>query len=399
MDPTQPDKAVYLHVGAPAAGGAFLQKALWANRRRLAKDGVRYPVAGPLEHFGAVMDLRDMTWGGHRDPAWEGAYERVAERARGWRGHTVVLSQELLGGADEQQVERAVTSFGDAEVHIVFATRDLGTQLILDWQEQIRHTHTITFERFVADLVEHGIDAPEPYGEMFWGLHDPVRVLRAWETAVPRERIHVITLPPSWNAPGLLWRRFCELTGIDAARYDVAGIPDDRPLSVIEAELMRRLNGKLAAALGGEYEDVVRAHLIGHALSAGAEAGGVGGGAPMALPDEHATWAARRTAEVVDGIRTAGYRVHGDLAELAAAPRPEQAVMPGELPDREVATALIAVIAELLTRLAEVRERVGLAQLHADLASVRDGLDRLMETAAVPNPALRRAAKRAGMGR
>ncbi|MER7546486.1 hypothetical protein ABTW95_26115 [Spirillospora sp. NPDC127506] len=396
MDETRPAKAVYLHVGAPTAGGAFLQKALWANRRRLAGQGVCYPVTGPLEQFGAVMDLREMTWGGHRDPAWEGAYDRVAARVRDWHGSTAVLSQELLGGADEQQIERAVTAFGGAEVHVVFATRDLGTQLVLDWQEQIRHTHTVPFEQFVADLVEHGIDAAEPFGQMFWGLHDPVRVLSAWETAVPRDRIHVITLPRSGDAPELLWRRFCDLTGIDTGRCATAGIPDDRPLSVVEAELLRRLNDRLGPALGGAYEDIVRGHLVGRALGAGAE---LVGRTAMALPHEHAAWASRRAAEVADGIRAAGYQVHGDLAELAPAPPDEQAVMPGRLPERDVATALVAVIADLLTQLADVRERVGLAQLHADLAGVQDGLDRLMEAAAAPNQALRRAARRAGMGR
>ncbi|MCP9950789.1 hypothetical protein LUX33_21835 [Actinomadura madurae] len=174
-------KSVYLHVGAPTAGAAFLHRVLWANRRRLGDAGVCYPVAGPQEHFAAVMDLREMSWGGHRDPSWDGAWDRMARRARDWDGPTVVFSQTLLGGATEQQARRAVEALEPSEVHVVFATRDLGWQLILDWQEQIRHAHTITFERFVDDLVARGIDAPEPYGEMFWGLHDAVRVLRAWE--------------------------------------------------------------------------------------------------------------------------------------------------------------------------------------------------------------------------
>ncbi len=396
MDRAQPAKAVYLHVGAPTAGGAFLQKALWDNRRRLAADGVSYPVTGPLEHFGAVMDLRDLTWGGHRDPAWDGAWEQIAKRARDFEGDTVVLSQELLGGADERQVERAAGSFGDAEVHVVFMTRDLGWQLIFDWQEQVRHTHTITFEKFVDDLVVHGIDAPAPYGEMFWGLHDPLRVLRTWETAVPRDRIHLLTLPPPGGPPGLLWHRFCALTGIDGDRYDVSGAPEDEPLSVLEAELLRRLNGSLAAVLGGEYERIVGRYLTGGGLGEGAE---LVGKTTMGLPPEHAAWAARRTGEIAAAIRAAGYRVHGDLAELTTSRHPAPALMPGDLPEEDVATASTGVVVHLLARLAEARERVGLAQLHADLVGVQDGLDRLLEAASAPAPGLRRAVRRAGIGR
>ncbi|WP_158079188.1 hypothetical protein [Actinomadura sp. CNU-125] len=119
-------KTVYLHVGAPTAGAAFLHRALWANRRRLADAGVGHPVTGPNEHFGAVMDLREMSWGGHRDPAWDGAWDRVARRAREWDGPTVVFSHGLLGGASAAQARHAVATLEPAEVHVVFATRDLG---------------------------------------------------------------------------------------------------------------------------------------------------------------------------------------------------------------------------------------------------------------------------------
>ncbi len=90
---SSPVKSVYLHVGAPTAGSGFLQRTLWANRGRLGDAGVCYPLAGPKEHFGAVMDLREMSWGGRRDPAWEGAWERVARRVREWDGPTALFSQ------------------------------------------------------------------------------------------------------------------------------------------------------------------------------------------------------------------------------------------------------------------------------------------------------------------
>jgi hypothetical protein len=381
-------KSVYLHVGAPTAGAGFLHRALWANRRRLGDAGVCYPIAGPQEHFAAVMDLREMSWGGHRDPNWDGAWDRMARRARDWDGPTVVFSQALLGGATEQQVQRAVAALEPAEVHVVFATRDLGWQLILDWQEQIRHAHTITFERFVDDLVTRGIDAPEPYGEMFWGLHDAVRVLRAWESAVPKERVHVLTLPAPGGDHRPLWDRFRALTGIGDRVCDIGGIPADEPLPATEAELLRRLNEKIGPALGGDYERMVHEHLVGHGLADD-------GPGRMGLPARHAEWAARRTRELAESLRASGYDVAGDLDELTTSRAPEAGLLPGDVPDELIAIASVGVVAHLLEELTLARERVGLAHLHSEMAGVRENLERLTEAAASPSPGLQRAARRA----
>ncbi|MFI0410752.1 hypothetical protein [Actinomadura sp. 3N508] len=392
MDGRGSGKSVYLHIGAPTAETAFLHRALWDNRRRLADAGVCYPVTAPQEHFAAVMDLREMSWGGRREPGWDGAWARMAERAREWDGPTVVFSQGLLGGATEQQVKRAVAALEPAEVHVVFATRDLGWQLILDWQEQLRHAHTITFERFVDDLVARGIDAPEPYGEMFWGLHDPVRVLGVWESAVPKERVHVLTLPAPDGGQSPLWDRFRALIGVDAGACDVGGIPADEPLSAIEAELLRRLNERIGPALGADYERTVREHLVGHGLTAGTD---TTGRPRMGLPARHAEWAANRTRQIADALRGAGYDVRGDLGELTAARDPGPGMLPGDVSDESIATASVGVAAHLLGELTAARERIGLAHLRSEMAGVQDNLRRLLEAAAAPPPALQRAARRA----
>ncbi|HEY8478899.1 MAG TPA: hypothetical protein VIL71_03615 [Spirillospora sp.] len=385
-------KTVYLHVGAPTAGTAFLHRALWANRRRLGDAGVCYPLTGPAQHFAAVMDLREMSWGGHRDPAWEGAWDRVAQRVRDWDGPAAVFSHGLLGGADEFQAERAVKSLEPAEVHVVFATRDLGWQLICDWQEQIRHNHTVTFERFVDDLIALGIDAPKPYGEMFWGLHDPVRVLRTWEAVVPSDRIHVVTLPPPGADPTTLWTRFCTATGIDPAVCDVGGFEDEEPMSAIEAEVLRRLNGRLGPALGGDYERVVRDYLVGAALTAGTDAPGR---VPMGLPPRHLGYVAERTRLIAETLREAGYHVVGDLDELTTSGPPAGTMLPGDVPDEQIAEASLGVAVYLLERLNSVRERIGLAHLRGQLSDVRQSLDRLLEAAGTSS-GLQRAARRAG---
>ncbi len=116
-----------------------------------------------------------------------------------------------------------------------------------------------------------------------------MRVLKIWESAVPPDRVHVLTLPPPDGDPGVLWARFCAVTGIDSATCDVGGIAEEPPMPTIEVEVLRRLNGRLGTALGSDYERVVRDHLVGHGLTVGSEATGR---APMGrLPGTPSGWA------------------------------------------------------------------------------------------------------------
>ena len=136
-------RSVYLHVGASLTGSAYLRESLARHRRRLARAGVLFPTSH-LGHAGghldAVLDVLALASPGNT-PA-TGAWDRLAETVRDWRRGTVVLSHELLADATLPQVERVLGSFGDAEVHVVYAARDLGRQLPLAWQEWVRNGGT-----------------------------------------------------------------------------------------------------------------------------------------------------------------------------------------------------------------------------------------------------------------
>lgn len=339
-------RQVIVHVGAPKAGSTFLQNVLWHNREVLGEHGVAYPLDEPNEHFAATMDLREMVWGGRRDPAWDGAWDRVAARARDWPGPTVVISNELLGGANRQQIERAVASLRPAEVRVVFIARDLARQLPSDWQEQVKHNHTITFDEFVDDLVANGIAARAPYGPMFWGLHDPVRVLRPWADVVGPANVVVLTVPQAGAPQALLWQRMAEVVGVepDVVALDTAG--GNPSLGAVEAELLRRINERRARA-DRPYRPPLRTRLVREVFRAGSSTSG-GGRAPIAVPQRHRDWLARRSAELVDGLRDAGYVIVGDLAELRPAPAAADAVDPGRLGDARMLDAALDALTELL---------------------------------------------------
>lgn len=336
-------RTVVLHVGAPKTGSTFIQQTLWHNRERLGTAGVCYPLEEPREHFAATMDLRETVWGGERNPAWEGAWERVATRVREWPGHTAVFSNELLGAATGDQIARAVESLSPAEVRIVFTARDLARQLPSDWQEQVKHTHAVSFDDFVDDLVAHGLAATPPFGPMFWGLHDPVHVLRPWAEVVGADHVHVITVPQQGAPRDTLWRRFAGVLALDPQLCDLDNAKGNRSLGAVEAELLRTINERADRIQPRNYRDALRGRLIEEVLHGRPDQ------APIAFPQRHLAWVRKRSQELIDGVRDAGYAVVGDLAELEPAAPPPGAVDPAAIDGAVLLDAALDTLAGLVT--------------------------------------------------
>ena len=208
-------KRVFLHIGAPKTGTTYLQQVLFNNIDELASAGVLYPYSDLGQSFRSAHDFCGSRWFGAHADRFQGEWDLVAQSTRDWKGSTVVISSELLAGAAPERIGKALALLEPAEFHVVFSARDLARQLVSDWQEQVKHKHTVTLERFVDDLVELGLDAPEPFGKMFWGMHDAAHVLQAWAKFVPVEHIHVLTVPQLTGPTDALWTRFCAITGLD----------------------------------------------------------------------------------------------------------------------------------------------------------------------------------------
>lgn len=337
-------KRVVLHVGAPKTGSTFLQLVLWHNREVLGGVGLGYPLEQQREHFAATMDLREMAWGGTRDPAWEGAWERIATRIREWPGHTAVFSNELLGGATSEQISRAVQSLMPAEVQIVFTARDLARQMTSDWQEQVKHTHAVTFDAFVDDLVAHGLNATPPFGPMFWGLHDPVHVLRPWADVVDADHIHVVTVPQAGAPRDTLWRRFVGQLDVDPQLCDLDLANANPSLGAVEAELLRAINERANRIRPRNYREVLRRRLIQEVLRGRSDQ------APIAFPERHFDWLRKRSQELIDGVRDAGYVVVGNLSELEPVLPVPGAVDPAQIDGAVLLDAALDAMAGLLTQ-------------------------------------------------
>jgi hypothetical protein len=356
---------VFLHIGAPKTGTTYLQHVLFNNVDALASRGVLYPYADLGQSFRSAHDFCGTRWFGLPADRFHGEWDQVAERARTWDGPTVIVSSELLAAAPPDRIGSGIELLMPAEVHLVFSARDLARQLVSDWQEQVKHRHTVTLERFVDDLVTLGLDAPKPFGALFWGMHDAAYVLARWSKFVPPERIHIVTVPQRGGPRDALWTRFCSVTGLDPSLYDTTTSRTNRSMGVAETELVRRMNRGVKKMDSKSYDILVRLFLAEKVL---------GRSSQLTLPPEHRDWVQARSRVMIDELRSAGYRVEGDLNELLPVVPRTPYVSPTALSDEDLGPAALKAATALLNRAGKLRDQnARLAAAHEDGAGSRGG--------------------------
>jgi hypothetical protein len=342
---------VYFHIGAPKTGTTYLQHVLLQNKEALAKHGVLYPYDDHAQSFRSMQDFKGLGWGGQRARAFKGEWKKVADRTVAWRGETIVISNELLGGAAVERISAGVASVAPADVHVIFSARDLARQLVSDWQEHVKHKHEVTLEKFVDDLITLGLDAPKPFGELFWGMHDAAHVLRRWAVFVPKQNIHVLTLPQPGAPRATLWHRFCEVIGVQPDAYDSVTTSSNPSMGVAETELVRRMNGSVQGMPAENYDPLVRLLLAEHIL----------GGQPprLTLPPGRLDWVMKRSRRLIDELTEAGYPVVGDLEDLMPNPADHATyVSPTELTDADLGPAAIRAATGLLQHAGRQRRTI-----------------------------------------
>lgn len=344
-------KRVFFHVGAPKSGTTFLQDLMRENREQLASDGLFYPFDTPSAQLFVALGLMERPWGGEWKPEWADQWRATARAIRESDCDRAVLSSEVLGLATAEQARRAVAAVHPAEVHVVFTARDLARQLPSDWQEQVKHRHTVTLTKFIDDLVELGIDAPKPFGEFFWGLHDPVRVLANWSPSVAPERIHVVTVPPPGTAPTVLWGRLARLFDLDPTLFELDDVRRNRSMGLLETEFLRRFNGVSHTMLDPSHGPVIN-RVLGQSVLANADVS-----EPARLPDRHRPWVMERSRQLVDALAQSGYDIVGSLEELMPiAPDVQPAeTVPESLPPGALMRAAHPAVAGLLREIVSLR--------------------------------------------
>ncbi len=298
--------SIYLHIGPPKTGTTYLQQVLWQNRGRLVRADVTCP-GSRGDHFQAALDLRELAFGGFENPKTRGAWPRLAEHTLAVSTSRAVISHEVFAGAEEEQIVRLVTDLDGTAVHVVYGARDLARQLPAVWQESLKNRRTSTYRAFLRRTLG---DDGSPGEAHFWRAQDAVATLGRWSKAVPADRIHVVTVPPSGTAPDTLWRRFCQVLGISPEGFDLETSRANPSLTSVDAELLRRLNDTLPDDLPWPaYERSVK-RWFNHRADSGRA------GDRLRVPTEHRERVLALSAQQRSGLSDAGYDIVGGLDEL-----------------------------------------------------------------------------------
>jgi len=315
---------------------------LWGNRRKLMDAGVLVPGREPFDGNRAATAVR-VAPRPHAPPGsptrvWQSMRREIRE----W-GATAVVSNEWFSLADGDRARRAVEQLAPAEVHVVCTSRDFVRLVPAAWQETLKLGRAQSLASFI-----HALDAE---GERWsWSTLDPAAVCARWGAAVPPDRVHVVTVPPPGSEPGLLWRRFATVCGIEPDSCDLTVADPNESLSAESAALLQRLGPSLRTAVDADTAHWTEQYrwlrrYVGHELLVPQRGSAIR--LRQAEFDHLRQWS-HRTDE---SLRAAGFDVVGDLAELIS----DAGGGPGKHPDDVTSDEMLevagTVVASLLRRL------------------------------------------------
>jgi hypothetical protein len=223
-------------------------------------------------------------------------------------------------------------------VRVVVTARDLARQVPSVWQETIKNRGDRTYGDFL-DEVFRSADGRRRKGG-FWLAQNLPALATRWMDVVGPERFTLVTVPPSGAAPDELWRRFCTAVDIPDADYELEVEGSNPSLGVVESELLRRVNPKLADLSWPEYETRVKRAFAERELATFSRSDRL-----VVPPDLHED--VRRAGEdAIAFFEGAGCRVVGDLEDL----RPQLSHEPSRTPEEVTEADLLDVALGLVAR-------------------------------------------------
>jgi hypothetical protein len=307
-------KTVFVHVGAPAAGAAFLRRQLTAHRETLHRAGI------------AVVGAR-----------------RVGDLVARSSVPTVVVTDARLSRASRHGASRMLGALAEHDVRIVYAAPDAGTALIAEWQRHVIGGRMLSLAAWIDELA-HGQHLS------YWRAYAPREVFATW--AVPAGDVHVVIAPPGPSGTAALWTRFGSVLGAPAAVLAAAPRKSRVLLGVEEIELLRRVSaGSTGRKARGVHE------IVGEALARDLRAGRGRSNPPM-LPEAHRTWIERQVSRQREFLEAHGFDLVGDLEDLELDDR--RFVARDASPDEErVLASAIETGAALVGQLVASRGRRG----------------------------------------
>lgn len=322
---------VVLHVGCPKTGTTGIQHRLFTSPDSLAAQGFLYPSERHDQHFLAAVDVLGIEWGGQVSEDAVDAWDHLAQSARE-SDLNVIISHELLARATPEQIDRITSSFGDADVSVVITARDLGRLVPAEYQEHLKYREVLTYATFIDRLKRPEVD--DRAGELArltWAVQDVPALAARWAEAVGADRVTIVTVPVQGAPRDELIGRFGAAVGLDPDQLDPNGDGDEkenRSLGAVEVGWLRRFNERHGCRMEDPmYSGFVRGRLVARVGNAETDR------APLVLPRREFGWVEQRAHAWVEALRSGGYRVIGDLAELVPVEPADPMVDPDAIDD------------------------------------------------------------------
>jgi hypothetical protein len=277
--------------------------------------------------------------------AWNGLVREI----RGADGR-VVVSSEWFCDATVPDIRRIVEDIDRSRCHVVVTLRPLASILTSQWQQFVQGGITIPYETWLRTIFD---EPGSGTGRRFWHRHRHDQLIERWAAVAGAARVTAVVVDDQDHAAVL--RIFERLVGLREGTLQLVPDRSNRSLTRPEAELVRAVNGELAA-VGVEGPSRLDLVLFGAAANL-----------KLREPDADEpristpSWALARAAEVasqmVEGIRGSGVRIVGDPDRLLGAShaRPARAdASPGSAerawPDIAASGALGVLVAAGLAR-------------------------------------------------
>ena len=292
---------VFLHPGPLKTGTTYVQSLLYANRESFLAQGITI-VGDQRSHYRAANELmrrRALRTSQVPQGAWSRTRAAVL-RAPG----DVVMSCERYSLFRPEHVQKVLEDLADCEVHVVLTLRDLVAVLPARWQEGIKNGGTASWAQFQERIARD----PARLRKMTRAMS----TLETWAAALPAERIHVVTVPPSTAPRNLLFERFCEAVGADPTRLEtLEATRVNLSMDLVTTELVRRVNVQSAVKLSGlAQQSEIKAFLAQELAKRSRVRPELGAALLEAAKGE--------TQALVRQIETGGFHVVGDLNDLTS---------------------------------------------------------------------------------
>lgn len=331
-------RRVFLHLGLPKTGTSYLQTILWSHREQLRAAGLLVPGRERRDHLWASLVVRDDPRVGRRNSRAPESWSVLLEDTAVWDGD-VVISHEFFCSASAEQAARVVDELGPTEVHLVLTAREPLGLFTSSWQESLKNKGTTPIEDYGRT------ESDDPLEVWDWRALDLGLVLDRWAAHVPADRVHVVPVPSSGSPQDQLWRSFCTVLDIDPGTVGDAGRFPNASMGVVEAETLRRLNGRLVGFDAAFDRGVwIRSFLADDRLVPRS-------GEKFWPGDDQVEDCRRRGDAAVALIRDRGYDVVGDLESLRVPAELEPRRHPSSVTDAEVAEVALDLAARLLSDL------------------------------------------------